>query len=337
MYYSGGTNIQGAKFDSSGNGTFANLNPFTPPALSGTVNSMAIVNKQFLYVPLSGFSNVQAYSINRSSGALSPINGSPFLAQAAADTVTTDPSGRFLFVGGRYASSISVYQINSSTGALTPAPGSPFQSFNVVFASSLTVDATGKFLYVGQLFSTNPVAVFSIDQTTGALTETSGSPYHLGVAVVQADPGGNFLLGIADDTGASGDKHIYVFSINTTTGAPTAVTNSPFATVSIPFALAIHPTGKFVYPSVADSNGFVTTFEGYQLNSTSGALTALSGSPFTTLPIVAECQFEQTGAFAFCMNISGFSVLGVNTSTGALSRTFPDLAASNNFPFAVTD
>lgn len=336
LYYFGSANIQGASLNSAG--TFANLSSFTPPAMpSNSANSMVIAKKQFLYIPTSGFANVQAFSINRTSGALAAISGSPFGAQAQDDTVTTDPTGRFLFVGGKQSAAISAYLIDATTGALTAAPGSPFRSFNLAFADSLTVDGTGKFLYVGQTFSANPVVVFAIDQSTGALTEITSSPFHLGVAVVQADPSGKFLLGIANSTGTSGDKHIHVFSIDSTTGALAPVANSPFATTSAPFALAVHPGGKFVYLSVADSGGTTTSFEGYQLNTTSGAITALSGSPFTTLPVVSNCQFEQSGAYAFCQRDNGFSVLSVNTSTGALSHTIPDLTTSNNFPFAVTN
>ena len=336
LYYLGSSDIQGASLNTSG--TFANISPFAPATLpSSSINSMVIVNKQFLYVPIGGFSEVLGFSINQSTGALTEISGSPFVAQASDDTVTTDPAGRFLFVGGRLTPSISVYQINPSTGALSLTPGSPFQSFNVAFANSLTVDGTGNYLYVGQTFASNPIAVFSINQTTGALSEIGGSPFFLGVAVVQADPIGKYLLGVADGTGTSGDQHIYVFSINSSTGAPSPVLNSPFATVSTPFALAIHPTGNFVYPSVADSSGNVTSLEGYQLNATTGALTALSQSPFTTLPAVSNCQFDQSGAYAFCSNANGFSVLGVNANTGALSNTIPALAAPSNFPFAATD
>jgi len=336
LYYLGtSNNVQAAGFNSSG--TFANLSPYTSPTLPSAANSMAIVNGQFLYIPTGGFGNVQAYSIDRTGGALTAISGSPFAAQAADDTVTTDPAGRFLFVGGRFSSSISVYAINAATGALTPAPGSPFQSFNLVFANSLTVDSSGKFLYVGQTYSSYPVVGFSIDQTTGALAEIPGSPFPLGVAVVRAAPNAAFLLGIADDSGVSGNKHLYLFSINSSTGVPSLVAGSPTTTVSVPFALAIHPSGAFVYLSVADASGTITSLEGYQLNTASGTLTALPQSPFTTLPPLAECQFEQTGGYAFCLNANGFSALGVNTSTGNLSHLLPDLNASGDFPFAVTD
>ncbi|MGA8154403.1 MAG: beta-propeller fold lactonase family protein [Terriglobales bacterium] len=336
LYYFGPSDIQGASLNSLA--TFANLSPFTPPALpTSGINSMVIVNKQFLYVPIGGLAEVEAFSINHASGALTAISGSPFPAQASDDTLTSDPKGRFLFVGGRFTSSISAYQIDPTTGSLNAAPGSPVQSFNVAFANSLTVDGNGKFLYVGQTFSSLPVAVFSIDKTTGALTEITGSPFQLGVSVVQADPSGKFLLGVADNTGASGDPHIYVFSIDPITGAPTPVPNSPFATVSIPFALTIHPNGNFVYPSVADNTDTVTSLEGYGLDTTSGALTALSGSPFTALPIVANCLFDQSGVDAFCLNATGFSVLTANTGTGALSHSVLDLAAASNFPFAPTN
>jgi 6-phosphogluconolactonase (cycloisomerase 2 family) len=295
---------------------------------------MLIADGQFLYVPMPGFSGVAGYTIG-SDNSLTQISGSPFSAAAGGDTVVTDSAGRFLFVGGQFSSSISVYQISPTTGILTPTPGSPFRSFDLGISANLTVDGNGKFLYVGQSFSTSPVVAFSINQTNGALTEISGSPFTLGVSVLQADPNGNFLLGIADNTGTSGDKHISVFSINQTTGAPTAVSGSPFATVSVPFALAVHPSGSFVYASVADSTGAVTALEGYQL-SAAGALTALSGSPFTAFPF-ADCQFEQSGAFDFCPNATGFSVLGVDTTTGALSLAPPALTTTNNFPFAVTD
>jgi 6-phosphogluconolactonase (cycloisomerase 2 family) len=326
--------IQGASLTSSG--VFANLSPYTPPILpSNSVNNMAIADGQFLYIPMNGFSNVQAFSINRTTGALTTVAGSPFPAQAADDSLTVDPSGHFLFVGGRFASSISVYQINATTGALTPVAGSPFQSFNLVFANSLTVDSTGKFLYVGQTFGSNPVVAFSINQTTGALSEIAGSPFPLGVSVLQADPTANFLLGLADDSGASGDKHIHVFSIDPNSGALSAVAGAPVTTTSTPFALAVHPTGGFVYVSTADDNQLVTNMEGFQIDATTGALNLLTGSPFNL--VVAECQFGQSGADAVCLSAAGLSVLNVDPNSGAFSHTVPDLTAPNAFPFAITE
>ena len=341
LYYLGSSNILAAGLTTTG--SFTAITSVTPPTLpSSSTDNMVIVNKKFLYVPM-GDSTVQAFTIDRTSGALTTIPGSPFLAPGGADTAVSDPAGRFLFVGGEVIGEIAVFQINSTTGVLTPSPGSPFQSFNLVSADSMAVDGSGKFLYAGQLSPSNPVGAFSIDQNNGGLTEIAGSPFALGVATVHADASGKFLLGVAgilDQGNPFNDHHIYVFSIDPTTGAPTPVAGSPFLTTSAPFEFVLSPSGKFVYAFGSDGTGATAAIEGFQLDSTTGALTALPGSPFTTLPLVADCQFDQGGGAAFCIDSlfgTKFSVLTANPTTGALAHTVPDLTVSNNFPFAVTD
>ena len=148
------------------------------------------------------------------------------------------------------------------------------------------------------------------------------------------------VAGILDNGNPIQDHHVYVFSIDATTGAPSAAAGSPFLTTSAPFEFAIHPSGKFVYTFGEDNTGVVGAVEGFQIDTTTGALTALPGSPFTTLPFVSDCQFDQGGGEAFCIDVifgSKFSVLTTNATTGALTHTVQDLSVSNNFPFAVTD
>ncbi len=80
--------------------------------------------------------------------------------------------------------------------------------------------------------------------------------------------------------------------------------------------------------------------EGYAINPTTGALTALAGSPFTAPPVAAFCKWDQGGTEAFCANAAtaAFSILDTNTSTGALTHTVTDLNVTNNgVPFAPTD
>lgn len=340
VYYVTPTDVEGASLSTSG--SFATITGVTWPTLAGTtVDDAVIASGKFLYLPFSDISAVQALAINRTTGGLTEIQGSPFALQpgVGADSVAVDPQGRFLFVGDEFGSAISVFQIDPTTGALTEAPGSPFLSFNVISADSLAVDGTGKFLYVGQQFANVPIAAFSIDQNNGALSEIAGSPFALGLATVHADSSGNFLLGVAGivDQGAStNDNHISVFSIEPTTGALTPVTGSPFATNFAPFEFAIHPNGKFVYTMGDDSSGALAAVEGFQLDQTTGAITALANSPFSSLPISFQCKFEQSGGEMFCATGGGFSVFTTSPTTGDLSNTVPDLAAPN-FPFAVTD
>jgi 6-phosphogluconolactonase len=335
LYYVGTSNILGAGLSTTG--TFAALAGFTPPVLPSSVGSdMIIVNKQFLYLPQSDSLTIQAFTISATTGALTAIPGSPF-PTAGADSITSDPAGRFLFVGNKTTGSVSAFQINSTNGALVAAPNSPFFAFNLDFAAVLAVDGSGTFLYVGQNIPALPVYEFSIDQTTGALL-APGTPLNLGVAGVRTDFVGKFAIGL---TGTALDNHLYVFAIDPTTGFLTPVTNSPFATAtSTPENLRIHPSSQFVYSFGLDSNSNVAPIEGFSIDPSTGALTALAGSPFTTLPTAQDCKWEQGGVEAFCPNATSnaFSVLDTSPATGALAHTVPDLSVANDaVPFAPTD
>jgi 6-phosphogluconolactonase len=336
LYYLGTNDILGASLSTTG--TFATLSGTTPPTLASSVGKdMVIVNKTFLYFPQSDSLTVQAFSINHSTGALTSISGSPFPV-AGADSITSDPLGRFLFVGNDTTGQISVFQINSTTGVLVAAPGSPFTAFNLDFVHLLAVDGTGNFLYAGQGLPTLPVYAFSIDQNTGALSQAVGSPFILGVAGVRTDFTGKFAIGL---TGNTGDNHLYVFAIDSTTGALSTVNNSPFATVAAtPLNLRIHPSSRFVYSFGLDSNSADAAIEGFTIDPSSGALTPLANSPFTTLPIVADCKWDQGGGEAFCSSVASsvFSVFTTSTSTGTLTHTVTDLSVANDaVPFAPTD
>jgi 6-phosphogluconolactonase (cycloisomerase 2 family) len=330
----------------STSGTLSVISGITPPATSGTTtDDMTTVNKQFVYIPFddSTGSQVQGLAITHSSGALTAVPGSPFaITTGAADSVIADPMGRFLFVGNEAVGIgwINTFQIASS-GTLTATPGSPFTSTYLYDADSMAVDGTGKFLYAAQTSSGYGVEGFSIDQNTGALTIIPGSPFQLLSAQIHADSSGKYLLGvndIADDPAGASDPHITVNAIDPTTGAPSPVPGSPFATTAPPFDFVISPNGQFVYVLEYNSSGFAP-LEGFQLNSSTGALTPLSGSPFTTLPTVTYCKFDQSGGSLFCDTGSGFTVLTANPTTGALSSTVQPLTGISyySFAWAVTD
>src|SRR5581483_383002 len=247
-----GTGVQTGALSTSG--TFAPQTGITVPTPSGsTIASMTVVGN-YLYLPFGDTTSVvQALSINHTTGALTTVPGSPFALSptgGVADTVVADPKQRFLFAGSESSGFINVFQINATTGALTEIAGSPFTNqFNFFSADIMTVDSTSTYLYAGQGSFSSGVVGFSIDQTSGALTELAGSPFALNVAQIHASPTGNFLLGVQEiqDFQSATDQHIYVFSIDPNSGFPTPVAGSPFATTSAPFDFAISPNGKFVY------------------------------------------------------------------------------------------
>jgi 6-phosphogluconolactonase len=116
------------------------------------------------------------------------------------------------------------------------------------------------------------------------------------------------------------------------------VAGSPFATVSAPLSIVVHPTGSFVYAF----NGTGIAMEGYQINSSSGALTAVSGSPFTTIHLEIG-QFDQSGKFLFGAGIGhvgspDFGPYPTDPATGIVTvSTQLSLQGFLGFGFAVSD
>jgi len=138
--------------------------PFTIPSPTTVPDSepYGIVDTgSFVYVALSAANQIAAFSIDRETGALTPVPGSPFPAgEGPAVLLLTN---NFLYAVNWAGGNISGYSIDSSSGALTPVPGSPFGSNSVTLAA----DPSGKYLYAGQL---DGIQSYNIDSLTGALT-----------------------------------------------------------------------------------------------------------------------------------------------------------------------
>jgi 6-phosphogluconolactonase len=193
----------------------------------------------FLYMAddgVGGNGSISAYAINRRTGALSPVTGSPFPGGenfsptgGFPDFLTVDPKGRFLFVGNGDLY-VSAFTINAATGALTivqslqlPSGGDP---------AGLVVDPSGKYLYVSFNEELSPfegvVGTYTIDQNSGALTLVAG-PFATGGSAggLTVTPSGQFVY-VATFTGPVGT--VAGFSVDRSTGALTLLPQSPFDT-----------------------------------------------------------------------------------------------------------
>jgi 6-phosphogluconolactonase len=206
------------------------------------------------------------------TGALTPISGSPFAVRFGASSVAVDPTGKFAYVTSiddNVSGYVSGYAIDPNTGALTAISGSPFAAG--VAPISVAVDPTGRFAYVANGNSNN-VSAYTIDPTTGALTVTSGSPFAtLGNPdSVTVDPTGRFAY-----VAMAGFPGLFGYTIDPTTGALTAISGSPFEP-GLAVSVAVDPTGKFAYTANHNYNNV----SAFTINPTTGALTAISGSPF---------------------------------------------------------
>jgi 6-phosphogluconolactonase (cycloisomerase 2 family) len=232
---------------------------------------------QFVYMANYGGS-ISAFKIDSVTGGLTAVPGSPFPTAPAiisgqppgANSVTVDPTGKFLYAAINQGNDLSAYLIDSNTGALTPISGSPFSAGNVPM--TVRVDPSGRYAYATNLHSNN-ISAYSIDSGTGALTPIAGSPFSsadlaspTGVAI---DPSGGFIY-----VTNSNSNTVSAFSINSSTGVLTPISGSPFASGVGSYAVTAHPSGKFLYVS---AGGNVSAFA---IDSASGALTPISGSPF---------------------------------------------------------
>jgi hypothetical protein len=324
LYTVVGNNIQGAFFDGT---KLAPIVGFTQPDLgAGGAADMMIVGGKYLYQPWaptgSTTSQINAFNISM-GGALAAITGSPFTLASAGDTFATDPTGKFLFIGQSGAQTISVMQVSSTNGALTLGPGSPFPVGFV--PTQLTVDGTGHYLYATISVGSGLILGWSIDQTTGAITPLANSPYFLGISRLAAHPSGNFLLGV-------GGGAITTILINPTTGDLAAGVS--FTGGSSPDEVLIHPTGNFVYTF----NRTAAPIEGFTVDG-SGNLTALAGSPFSSLTSVTTAKIDQNGTAMVGLTGTSnqFIMIVVDPKTGALTEPGPVYIGTASDYFAITN
>jgi Lactonase, 7-bladed beta-propeller len=183
---------------------------------------------KFLYV--SDFENatIVAFTINRSSGLLTPI-GSPVSAGSPPDAggLAVDPGGKFLYVTLMNSSAVAGFSIDPVSGALTPIPGASVPAGNTPVQA--IVDSSGKFLYVSNLNdSLGAISGYSIDTTTGDLTPIPGSPFptqagYPGPAALRGHGRHGECeqhdLGIFDRSGYRGVEPAYRFTISGGTGS----------------------------------------------------------------------------------------------------------------------
>lgn len=145
----------------------------------------------FLYALNSGNDTLTAFSVDTTSGLLSPIGGpvatgvNPYTGQSSLT-----PGGQFLYVANYGSANISGYSL-ASDGLPSPLPGSPFAAGTAPFA--LAINPAGTFAYVVNQ-GADTLSTFQIDPTYGTLSAV-GAPVATGVRPegVGVDLSGRYL------------------------------------------------------------------------------------------------------------------------------------------------
>jgi 6-phosphogluconolactonase len=291
---------------------------------------------KFAYLANEQGGNVSAYTIDSSTGALRAVRGSPFATGPNPASVTVDPSGRFAYVANAGDETVSACRINSSTGALRAVAGSPFAAG--IYPNSVTVDPSGRFAYVAN-FGDDTVSAYTINNSTGALRAVTGSPFAAGSGPnsVTVDPSGRFAYA----TNYYGNN-VSAYTINNSTGALSAVAGSPFAADEGSVSVTMDPSGRFAY--VANEYGTGSgagSVSAYTINSSTGALRAVAGSPFAAGTQPRSVTVDPTGQFAYVANSNNavgngdISAYTINNSTGALRAVAGSPFAAGHDPWSV--
>ena len=160
---------------------------------AGAISAAVDTSDRFLYVtnPSANnlppynetIGNVSGFNIDQTTGALTPMLGSPFAplnGTVGPTTVLTDPSGKFVYAiapGSSY--SIWCFTINAENGQLVSATGSPFSlAAGGLFA---LFDQVGHYFYIGSQ-TANGIEGYTYNPSTGVPALITGSPFVTGTA-----------------------------------------------------------------------------------------------------------------------------------------------------------
>ncbi len=227
------------------------------------------------------------------------------------------PTGTVQFMDGGVALGATQTLVNGVASLTTSSLAAGSHNITAVYSgdtnnagsTSDILTQRNEFAYVANSNSFN-VSVYSINQTTGALTEV-GAPIAAGMypESIAVDPSGKFAYVV--NAGLS--NTVLVYTINQTTGALTAGT--AVATGTTPVSIAVDPSGKFAYVANYNSNNVSV----YTINPTTGALTAGTAVATGTTPV--SIAVDPSGKFAYVANYNSnnVSVYTINPTTGALT------------------
>lgn len=264
---------------------------------------------KYLYVAnngTTGAGGISAFSIN-ADGSLTDLGAGPATG-ANPRALAIDPAGKYLYVanaGSAGTNGVSVYAIGAG-GALTAVSTGTFTTG--ANPDALAVDPSGSYLYVanGGANGANGVSPFRIN-ADGSLTAVTTGTFTTGPnpAALAVDPSGKFVYVTCADNSA------YAFSIGsggalapTTVGSTVRTRETPAGLALVAGTAALSYTPKFAFAGNNTSNNISS----YAVDATTGALTALAGSPSVAGGGTIDVTATPNGGFLYAANYNDNTV-----------------------------
>src|ERR1700683_1342710 len=309
-------------------------------AVAGIAGSVGCsTTSHYLYATLPAANELAVYREDPFSGTLTELAGTPYTVGDGAHSVVIHPSGKFLYVAnpGQNENDISLFDILSN-GYVNEIPprttvaingnGQPGGGTQPVL---LVMDPAGNYLYVMNTASDN-ISVFSIDSSTGVLTQTPNSPFFIGLTPLNMvlTPTGNFLyVSVAGGQIGTNDGSILGFSVSA--GALQLL--NPALTPADggnPNGLVIDPSGSYLYVANTQSQSIAI----FSILPSGGLADNVAGSPLADIysdPVAL--LLDPKGQYLYVANqgSSNVAVYSIDSTTG-----LPTALTTSTSAFAFT-
>jgi 6-phosphogluconolactonase (cycloisomerase 2 family) len=341
--------------------------------LSLVVSGCGSSDHHTLFLISAGTPSVGSFEIG-GSGALT-LNTTTYATGADPRGIVMDSQHKYAYVlnngGSALQGGVLQYTIDQHKGSLTVVQA-PDASSNItgpvqpvptgMVPLSIAIDSNDSFVFVANSAS-NSISVFSIDLTTGALTQVAGSPFPTGATPVSLVARGSSLFvanqgaatisvyGFDSKTGAltlsgtpaaaganttsidsdPGGHYLFVadgtantVSVFTISSSSLSGTPTSAPTGTMPSNVHVDPSGKYVYVTNSGSNNVSAFSIG------SGSLTAISGSPFAAGTAPSYSTSNSDSSVLWVANKGSQSISAFQVSGGGA------LSASSGSPYAAS-
>jgi 6-phosphogluconolactonase len=313
------------------------------PVSSSNVESISVrcVNAPARFVYVAGLDNITGFSIDGSTGALTPLTGSPFNAPGIR-SVIIDPSNRFLLAP--VVSSVAVFTIDRTSGSLHQVDQSPFATGSAHPCGG-AVAPNGKFAYITHC-GPGAIAMFAMDLVSGALSPLAGSPLQLNIASVNSivlSSDGQFAYAAANDGSTTGNIHSY--AVEPLTGVLNPLVGSPLAlpgAFGLPGVDAGTITSDFSGRTLYVPSSVGSAVFGFTIDAANGSPSEIAGSPFQVPPLAippfggnpSAVAVHPSGKFAYvaAVGLNGVLTYTRDVTTGALTLVSPTATPAGNQP-----
>jgi 6-phosphogluconolactonase (cycloisomerase 2 family) len=262
-------------------------------------------SQKYVYAFQGTIEEVESFQLGGPGLLLTGLGGVPMTQ--ALQSMTLDPSGQHLYV---IEGAATIQEFNVGGGGLQEGPGLTVMADMRV----MVIDPSGKFLFAND-YGGGRIFAYQINPTDGSLSAVAGSPFPTPAStlppggLVISGSGSSHFLDVQLATVELQTNDLAAYSIDSVTGALTAVPGSPFSTTSYPTAgLCADPTGKTIYVSNTMAGGI----DGFAVDPDTGVLSRLPGSPFGPASMTGFLTVDASGTHIYASAYETSQIYGFN-------------------------